>query len=201
MDCSMPGFLSFTICQSLLKLMSIRLVMPSNHLIYCRLLLPPSVFPASRSFPRSQVFASGGQSIGASASASVLSMNIQYWFPLGLTGLISLQSKGPWTVEFPAVATQNHLNWLWICRVGQKVLLGFSINILWKKPNELFGQPNNFCSHLLQYKKLPCLNGRFVYVQSRKWRRWSYLRSRSGDTAIENTCVDTKEELELTYIP
>ena len=51
-------------------------------------------FPASGSFPRSQFFASGGQSIGASASASVLPMNIQDWFPLGLTGLISLQSKG-----------------------------------------------------------------------------------------------------------
>ena len=49
-------------------------------------------FPASGSFPISQFFASGGQSIGFSASASVLPMNIQDWFPLGLTGLISLQS-------------------------------------------------------------------------------------------------------------
>ena len=51
-------------------------------------------FPASGSFLMSRLFASGGQSIGASASASVLPMNIQDWFPLGLTGLISLQSKG-----------------------------------------------------------------------------------------------------------
>ena len=50
-------------------------------------------FPASWAFPVSQLFASGGQSIGASASASVLPMNFQGWFPLGLTGLISLQSK------------------------------------------------------------------------------------------------------------
>ena len=50
-------------------------------------------FPASGSFPVSQLFASGGQSIGVSASASVLPMNIQDWFPLGLTGWISLQSK------------------------------------------------------------------------------------------------------------
>ena len=49
--------------------------------------------PASGSFQMSQVFASGGQSIGASASASVLPMNIQDWFPLGLTGLISFLSK------------------------------------------------------------------------------------------------------------
>ena len=53
----------------------------------------PQSFPASGSFPVSQLFTSGGQSIGASASASVL-MNIQGWFPLGLTGLISLVSKG-----------------------------------------------------------------------------------------------------------
>ena len=51
-------------------------------------------FPASGSFPMSELFASGGQSIGASASASVLPMNVQGWSTLGLTGLISLQSKG-----------------------------------------------------------------------------------------------------------
>ena len=58
---------------------------------------PPSFLempPATGSFPISQFFASGGQSIGASASASVLPLNIQDWFPLGLTGLISLHSKG-----------------------------------------------------------------------------------------------------------
>ena len=54
----------------------------------------PQSFPASESFPISRLFASGGQSIGASASASVLPMSIQSWFPLGLTGLISLLSKG-----------------------------------------------------------------------------------------------------------
>ena len=52
-------------------------------------------FPTSESFPMSQFFVSGGQSIGASASTSVLPMNIQDWFPLGLTGLIFLQFKGP----------------------------------------------------------------------------------------------------------
>ena len=51
-------------------------------------------FPASRSFQMNQLFTSGGQSVGTSASASVLPMNIQVWFPLGLTGLISLLSKG-----------------------------------------------------------------------------------------------------------
>ena len=87
--------LSITNSRSLLKLMSVELVMPSNHLILCCLLLPwPSSFPVSGSFPMSRHFASGGQSIGASASASVSPVNIQDWFPWGLTGLISLQSKG-----------------------------------------------------------------------------------------------------------
>ena len=54
----------------------------------------PQSFPASGSFPMSQLFTSGGQSIGASASASVLPMNTQDWSPLGWTGWISLQSKG-----------------------------------------------------------------------------------------------------------
>ena len=55
---------------------------------------PPQSLPASGSFPVSKLFTSGGQSTGASVSASVLPMNVQDWFPLGLTGWISLQSKG-----------------------------------------------------------------------------------------------------------
>ena len=91
--------LSFAISQSLLKLMFIDLLMPSKHLILCRPLLPClQSFQASGSFLKSQLFTWGGQNIGTSASASVLPMNIQGWFPLGLTGLISLQSKGIWRV-------------------------------------------------------------------------------------------------------
>ena len=82
-DCSTPGFPILTNSWRLLKLMSIESVMPSNHLILCRPLLHLQSFPGSGSFPRSQFFASGGQSIGASASASVLPVNIQDWFSLG----------------------------------------------------------------------------------------------------------------------
>ena len=64
-------------------------------------------FPASGSFQMSQFFASGGQTIGVSASASVLPMNIQDWFPLGLTWLISLQSKGLSRV-FSNTTVQKH---------------------------------------------------------------------------------------------
>ena len=89
-----------------LKFKTIKLVMPSNHLI---LVVPFSCglqsFPASWSFTMSQFFASDGQSIGA--SALVLPMNIQDWFPLGLTALISLQSKGLSRV-FPNTTLQNN---------------------------------------------------------------------------------------------
>ena len=101
---------------------------------WCHLTISSSVvpvscsqsFPASGSFPVSWLFASGGQSIGASASASVLPMNIQGRFPLGLTGFISLQSKGLsrvfssttiWKHYFfgaqPSVWTNSHIHtWL-----------------------------------------------------------------------------------------
>ena len=98
--------LSITDSWSLLKLMSIEMVIPSNHFILCPILLP-SIFTSIRFFPIIQLFASGGQSIGVSASASVLPKNIQVWFPLGLTDLISLKSKGLSRV-FSNTTVQNH---------------------------------------------------------------------------------------------
>ena len=83
-NCSTQASLSITNSQSLLRFMSIESVMPSDHFIlYHPLLLLPSIFPSIRAFPMIQLFASGGQSMRASASASVLPMNIQYSFPLG----------------------------------------------------------------------------------------------------------------------
>ena len=99
--------LSITNSWSLLKLMSIKPLMPSDHLILCcTLLLSPSIFPSIRVFS-SQFFASGGQSIGISASTSVLPMNTQDWPPLGWTGWISLQSKGLSRV-FSNTTVQKH---------------------------------------------------------------------------------------------
>ena len=87
--------LSITNSWSLPNLMCIELVTPSNHLILCcPLLLLSSIFLNLRSFQMSQLFASGGQNIGVSASTSVLPMNTQDWFPLGWTGWVSLPSKG-----------------------------------------------------------------------------------------------------------
>ena len=92
--------------RTLPKRMSTESVMPSNHLILCHpLLLPPSVFPSIMFFQMSQVIASGGQSTGV--SAPLFPMNIQYWFPLGRTGWISLQSKGLSRV-FPNTTVQKH---------------------------------------------------------------------------------------------
>ena len=81
--------LSFSVSQSLIKLMSVQLMMPSNYLVLCL-----QSFPATGSFLISWLFMSGGQSIGVSVSASVLLMTNQGWSPLGWTGWISLQSKG-----------------------------------------------------------------------------------------------------------
>ena len=92
-DCNMPVFPAFHYLPEF-----VALVMPSNPLILCHpLLLQPSVFPSIRVFfffsPKSQLFSSGGQSIRAPVSKSILPMSIQGLFPLRLTGLISLLSK------------------------------------------------------------------------------------------------------------
>ena len=93
---------------SLPKPMSTESVMPSNHLILCCPLFScPQPFQASGSFQMSQLFASGGQSIGVSASASIFPVNIQGWFPLGWTGWISLQSEGLSRV-FSNTTVQKH---------------------------------------------------------------------------------------------
>ena len=100
--------LSITISWSLLKLMSIELVMPSSHLILCRpLLLPPSVSLSIRVFSNESVLHIRWSNIGASASTSVLPMNNQDWSPLEWTGWISLESKGLSRV-FSNTTVQKH---------------------------------------------------------------------------------------------
>jgi len=95
MDCSTPSLPVPPFLPEFAKFISIELVIPSNYLILSHpLLLLPSVFPSIRVFSSQLALGMRGQSIGASASASVLPMCIQGWFPLGLTGLISLLSKG-----------------------------------------------------------------------------------------------------------
>ena len=107
-DCSTPGFPVYHSPPELTQTHVHRVgdaIQPSHPVIPFSSCLQP--FPASRSFPMSQFFASGSQSIGVSASTSVLPMNIQDWFPLGLTGWISLQSKGLSRV-FSNTTVQKH---------------------------------------------------------------------------------------------
>ena len=100
--------LSITNSRSLRKLMSIESV---SHPTISSSVVPfsscPQSFPASGSFPRTRLFTSGGQSIGASASASIVPMTIQGRFPLGLTSLISLLVKGLSRV-FSSPTVQKH---------------------------------------------------------------------------------------------
>ena len=92
---SCQASLSLTISQSLPEFLSIASVMASrNFILWYPLFLCPQSFPASATFPVSQLFTSDDQNTGVSASASVLQMSIQGWFSLTLTGLISLLSKG-----------------------------------------------------------------------------------------------------------
>ena len=99
--------MSITISQNLFRLRSIESVVPSNYLILCCPLLLLLSISSIRVFPLSQLLASGGQSTGTSASASVLPVNIQGSFPLGLTGLTSLLSKG-FSRIFSSTTIQKH---------------------------------------------------------------------------------------------
>ena len=114
MDCSMPGF---PVHHQLLEPTQTHVhqvgdaIQPSHPL----LVPSPPIFSlsASGSFQMSQFFASGGQSIGASALASVLPMNMQDWSPLGWTGWISLQSKGLSRVFSNTTVQKHHLRTWW----------------------------------------------------------------------------------------
>ena len=100
--------LSLTMSWSLPKFTSIALVMPSSHLIFWHpLLLLSSIFPSIRDFSSESAIQKDDQNIGALASASVFPMSIQGWFPLQLTGLISLLSKGLSGV-FSTTAVRRH---------------------------------------------------------------------------------------------
>ena len=108
MNRSTPASLSITNSRSSLRLTSIESVMPSNHLILCLpLLLLPPIPPSIRVFSMSQLFAWGGQSIGVSASASVLPMSTQGWAPSEWTGWISLQSRG-FSRVFSGTTVEKH---------------------------------------------------------------------------------------------
>ena len=110
---STPGFHVLHHLLQIAKLMSIESMMPPNHCIFCHpLLLLPSTFPRIRVFSNKSGLTSCGQSIGASASASVLLMNIQCCFPLGLTGSIPCCSRDSQVSSpTPQFESTNSLTW------------------------------------------------------------------------------------------
>ena len=105
--CQVP--LSCSVTQNLLKFVSIESMMLSSHLIPCYYSFCLQSFPAAGSFPMSQIFTSGGQSIGISASTLVLPVSIQSWFPLGLIGLIqeNVERNCSLTIVKPYIYTQE----------------------------------------------------------------------------------------------
>ena len=125
-------------------------------------------FPASGSFPMSQFFASGGQSIGISASASVLPMNIQDWFPLGWTGWISLQSKGFSRVS-SSTTVQKHpsvqpsITVCWWARVPSHCLLSGSLSYSWTSDS------------LLLWPGLPFTQTRLI-TEHLLFKRWTFWK-------------------------
>ena len=107
LDCSRPGF---PVLHCLPKFAQVYVHRVSDAIELSSSAAPffcIQSFPSSGSFPMSELFTSGGQSIGVSASASAFSMNSQGWFPLGFIGWISLQSKGLWRI-FSNTAVQRH---------------------------------------------------------------------------------------------
>ena len=149
--------------------------MPSNHLILCHpVLLLPQSFPASGSFPVSQLFTSGGQNTGVSVSASVLPMNIQDWFPLGLTRLISLLSKGLSTV-FSNTAVQKHQFFgvqlpLWSSSHIQYITIGKTTALTrWTFVGKVMSLPFNMLSRLV-----------ITFLPRRKYHLISWLKSPSA---------------------
>ena len=123
--------LSFTISQSSIKLMSIESMMPSNHLILCHpLFLLPSVFRGIRVFSRESALHIRWSKYWSFSLTIILPMNIQGWFPLGLTGLISFLSKGLSRV-FSNTTIQKHQFLVLSLLYGPTLT---SVHDYWKKP-------------------------------------------------------------------
>ena len=160
--------LSITNSWSLLKPMSVESVMPSKPLILCHPLLSHlQSFSKSGSFLMSHFFTSGSQSIGGSASASILPMNIQDWFPLGLTDLISFLPKGLSSTTVgrhqffsaqPFLWSPKHPNSLSVLQIRIITLLG-----------RVFGVVGFFCLIMLN---ISCLS---LLLKSLLMILWTFL--------------------------
>ena len=148
--------------------MSIESVRPSKHLALCLpFLLLPSVFPNIRVFPMSQLFASGGQRTGVSASASVLPVNIQGWLPLGLTSWISLQFKRLSRVFSRTTVQKHQCAWPSAC---------LFINACWLTLKEKTGDLANGIANMSAWvskEKRTCKIARIFFYKklANKWEK------------------------------
>ena len=178
MDCSRPGF---PVHHQLLELAQTH-VHQWCHPTILSSVIPfsscPQSFLASGSFPMSQFFTSGGQGIGASALASVLPMNTQSWFPLWLTGLISLQSKGLSRV-FSSTTIQKKEGtyvYLWLIHVDvwQKPTKFCKAIILQLKNKQIKKQKNpTHWSSVKYFCQIQiCYFGLIIFPFNRCWRKW-----------------------------
>ena len=175
--------LSITNSQSLLKLMSIESVMSFNHLSLCH---PFSSclqsYPASGAFPVSQIFLSSGLSIGAPASASVLLMNIQGWFPLRLSGSISWQSKRlprvlysaiVWKHQFfgaqPSLWSNSHIH-TWLLEKPKFWIYGFPSNSVGKESACNAGDSGSFLGQQNPLEKGYATHSSILGLP--RWFRW-----------------------------
>ena len=175
--------LSTTNSWSLLKLVSMESAKLYNYLILCcPLVFLPQSFPSSGSFQMSQFFASGGQSIGTSALASVLPMNSQDWFPLGLTGLISFQSKGLSRV-FSNTTVQKHQFFWFSLLYGWNIHQKELANMYWLEEMPTISSVQFSCSvisdslrpHELQHTRPPCPSPTpRVHPDSRPSSQWCH---------------------------
>ena len=147
------------------------LTMTSNHLILCHpVLLLPSIYP---SFPMSQSFASGGQSTGVSASVSVIPMNIQGWFPLGLTGFIFLQSKRL-SRDLSNIRVQKHQ------------LLSYKKECIWVRSKEVMKLEPIIQTEVSQKRETPLQYINTYIWNWGRWWQWSHMQYRNRDTDVQN---------------
>ena len=133
MDCSTPGFPVHHQLPELAQTQVHWVSVPSNHLIlYHPLFLLPSIFPSTGVFSNESVLHIRSPNIGESASASVLPMNIQDWFPLGWTGWISLLSKGFSRVFSNITASILRCSTYFLVKLSHKVLGYNRLTMLWQ---------------------------------------------------------------------
>ena len=175
MACSIPGF---PVLHYFLEFSQAHILSQWCHPTISSSAAPfscPQSFPASEPFPMSQLFASGGQSIEASASASVLPMSTQGWFPLELTGLVSILSKGLLRV-FSSTTVQKNQFYIWI------------------SSNEMDGTGADYTEWSKPERKTPIQYTNTYIWNLEKWQWWPCMQDSKKDTDVYSGLLDSEGE-------